>query len=374
MEAMARAQEVRFSARPQAAVVVPSCTLWRNASRATTWCAVLVMSLAGCNDGSPTGTEPTLPCPANPNDVMSLDRSPTWSPDSRTIAYRHGGGSIGVYLVDIIVAQPVRLMDGDRFEPTDLSWSPDGSRIAMLFEGEIQTIDVQGHTLRRWTSLSDQFPAWPTWSPDSRYIAFALLTRPIRGTALRILDTQDGSIRDPAHLLENELTPASPASWSPDGTTLVFSRARGQIVADRSASIIYELFSLRLANAEFHQLTNLGGSANNPQWSRYGQGIFFDFAPEACDPGYSLNRATWVMEPVGSTPRRWPVNFGNPRVQLSYPFALSPDGEHVAFVDADATGRFGVIHMMRFDGTGRTQLTFPPDSLLGHDKEVVVPW
>ena len=69
------------------------------------------------------------------------------------------------------------------------------------------------------------------------------------------------------------------------------------------------------------------------------------------------------MEPGGSNPRQWPVNFGDPRVQFSYPFALSPDGEHVALVGPDATGRYGVIHMMRLDGTGRKQLTFPPESL-----------
>jgi Tol biopolymer transport system component len=217
--------------------------------------------------------------------------------------------------------------------------------------------------MRCWTNISDQFSAWPTWSPDGRFLAFALLTRPIRGTALRILDTQDGTVRDPAPLLENWLTPASPARWSPDGTTVVFSRGRGQIAPDRSVAIVYELFLLRPGDGEFHQLTNLDGSANNPQWSPDGQRIFFDFAPEPCDPGHSLNRTTWVMVPDGSNPQQWPVNLGNPRVQFSYPFALSPDGAHVAFVGPDATGNYGVIHMMRLDGTGRKQLTFPPDSL-----------
>jgi Tol biopolymer transport system component len=63
---------------------------------------------------------------------MSLDLSPTWSPDGSTIAYRHSRGSIGLYLVDTTAAEPVKIMDGDWFEPVDLAWSPDGSRIAML--------------------------------------------------------------------------------------------------------------------------------------------------------------------------------------------------------------------------------------------------
>jgi len=264
-------------------------------------------------------------------------------------------------------------MDGDWLGPQDLAWSPDGTRIAMLHEGDIQTIDLPGNALRRWTDMSDQFPAWPTWSPDGRSLAFALLTRPIRGTAVRILDTQDGTVHDPAPLLGNNLAPASPARWSPDGTTVIFSQSRGRVAADGSVDIVYELFSLRPADAEFHQITNMGASANNPQWSSVGHQIFFDFAPEPCDPGYSTNRTTWVMEAGGSNPREWPVNFGNPRVQYSYPFQLSPDGEHVAFIGPDATRSYGVLHMMRLDGTGHKQLTFPLDPLRGEDIDLPEP-
>jgi len=67
------------------------------------------------------------------------------------------------------------------------------------------------------------------------------------------------------------------------------------------------------------------------------------------------------------------VNFGNPRVQYSYPLQLSPDGEHVAFVGPDATRRYGVINIMRLDGTGHKQLTFPLDPLLGESVGLRVP-
>src|SRR5262245_17231651 len=57
------------------------------------------------------------------------------------------------------------------------------------------------------------------------------------------------------------------------------------------------------------------------------------------------------------------VNLGKPAVRFSYPFQISPDGEHVVFVGPDATGKYGVIRMMKLDGTGHKQLTSPPDSL-----------
>lgn len=314
---------------------------------------------AGCEEPSLTGTPPVR-CPPNPPSVISIDMSPTWSPDGRTIAYRHGErGIIGLYLVDTTAAAPVKILDGDWFGPVELAWSPDGARIAMLFQWEIRTIDVNAHSLEQWTQIGDRYPRWPTWSPDNRYIAFALMSGgsiwyPDSLSRLRIIDTHDGNMR--AIVRDPDLAPMSPAHWSSDGTTLVFTLG----LSDTPGRDIYtEIFAIRADGTNLRRLTFLRGSADNPQWSADGRLIFFDFAPEQCPPGHSLNRSTWIMRPDGSGLREWPVNLGDPLVPFSYPFQLSPDGEHVAFVGADATGRYGVIHMMKLDGSGQKQLTFP---------------
>lgn len=324
-----------------------------------------LLGSAACDDSPPTGPQPVR-CTPNPIEVRAIHFAPTWSPDGSTVAYvgPDPGYGLGMYLVDTTATTPVKVMDGDFSGPLDLTWSPNGTHIAMWFQGEIQTLDVATHTLRQWTSLAGRYPNWPAWSPDSRYIGFTVgggsLDTPALLSALRILDTQDGSLR--ALVRDRHVSPACPARWSPDSAILVFSSGVSRGTATET---YWEIFSVRADGSDFRQVTFLNGSANNPQWSTDGQFVFFDFAPEKCPPGHSLNRKTWVMRSDGSDPRVWPVSFGNPSVQFSYPFALSPDGQHVAFVDADATGRFGVIHMMRLDGTGRKQLTFPPDSLSG---------
>ena len=50
--------------------------------------------------------------------------------------------------------------------------SPDGSRIAFEYKGDIYTVGVDGGTATRLTS-HPAYESNPVWSPDSRRIAFA---------------------------------------------------------------------------------------------------------------------------------------------------------------------------------------------------------
>ncbi len=54
----------------------------------------------------------------------------------------------------------------------DVKISPDGSRIAFCYKGDIYTVPAGGGNASRLT-LSDDYEANPVWSPDSRSIAFA---------------------------------------------------------------------------------------------------------------------------------------------------------------------------------------------------------
>lgn len=54
----------------------------------------------------------------------------------------------------------------------DVKISPDGSRIAFCYKGDIYTVPAGGGNASRLT-VSDDYEANPVWSPDSRSIAFA---------------------------------------------------------------------------------------------------------------------------------------------------------------------------------------------------------
>ena len=127
------------------------------------------------------------------DDVESI----VWAPDGRFLAYAFYGGP--VYRIPTEGGQRRRLARSSAAEP-DLAWSPDGRFIAYANEnsgsvrGDIQVMTARGFNERRLTKRF--FNSNPSWSADSRQVAFAFLTRlngPSR-SGIAVIDA-DGSDR-----------------------------------------------------------------------------------------------------------------------------------------------------------------------------------
>jgi dipeptidyl aminopeptidase/acylaminoacyl peptidase len=149
-----------------------------------------------------------------------------WSPDGRRLAFgvTSFGGTPrynGLHVVNLRTGRDRQLLKvGEHHEYNwgDISWSPDGRRLAYASDGTIALINADGSgqtVLRTGTTGHDHAPSW---SPDGKWIAFATRHDGEPSVyAIRI----DGSQR--RLLVQHGAAPA----WSPDGTRIAFRVPNG---------------------------------------------------------------------------------------------------------------------------------------------------
>ena len=180
------------------------------------------------------------------------------------------------------------------------------------------------------------------WSPTGSLIAFDADRGSRRGlSAIYVMDTNGRRLRritDPRPPL-SDYKPR----FSPDGTHLVFSRARG--TADHAPAA---LFTVRLDGTGLHQLTSYALRVDDSDWSPDGKRIVVEAYPNPNAYG-----DIYVVDATGGGP----VNLTrNPVGQSgSADPAWSPDGRTILFLDnrvVNGVGRTGLA-TMKLDGSDR---------------------
>jgi TolB protein len=150
--------------------------------------------------------------------LPSLD----WGPSGRRIVFAAlppgGDGATQLYLVNVRTGATKLLLReaiGKYSGADDPVWSPNGRWIAFVRQGrnvpdQIFLLSTATGRVRQLTHDATYISWKPTWSPDSRRIAFA---SPSRG-GIWVMNT-DGS--HPRHLASG-----NDPSWSPNGKWIVF--------------------------------------------------------------------------------------------------------------------------------------------------------
>jgi Tol biopolymer transport system component len=181
------------------------------------------------------------------------DEYPTWSPDSKKVAFAREstlefGPEDGIYVVGVDGQGLERI---SRVRTLSLAWSPSGSTIAYVRRSDqsIELLDVATRRARRLQArgLSPSYSV--EWSPRGQFLAVAT------EEALFIVPATGGKARKIVKRGAGYVT------WSPDGCCLAFSATRRGVRSPRA-----DLFVVSVRGGRARRLTSNRGDDFSPEW------------------------------------------------------------------------------------------------------------
>jgi Tol biopolymer transport system component len=281
-------------------------------------------------------------------DLAGVERSPTLSPDGKTVVYAKSvDGDTDLYLQRIGSRNAVRLTAGSPAADWQPAFSPDGERIAFRSErdgGGVFLMTASGESVTRLTDAGYS----PAWSPDGREIVVSPRVYGLPndvaggGAGLTIVNIATGEKRQ----LPSTLFVLQP-NWSPGGTRIACWTIKGG-----SGQRDITTFAADGSDAASGgvPVTNDPVLDWSPVWAPDGRAIYFSSLR-----GGTMNlwrvpidersgKVLGELEPV-TTPSTW-----------SGELAFSRDGTRLAYASLDYRS---TLYRVPFDAARET-ITGPP--------------
>jgi tricorn protease len=190
--------------------------------------------------------------PAEHGPVLNLtqssgvaERYPSWSPDGKTVAYwSDRSGEYELYVRPADGSGPERKLTsygpGFRYRPT---WSPDGKKLAFVDQAmAIRIVDAEtGRSTdvdrAHWWYEGNLEAFRPSWSADSRWLAYSRDLVDRGSQAIFLFDTRSGQVRQATSGYYNDALPV----FDPDGKYLYFlsNRTLRPVYSDIDDSWVY---------------------------------------------------------------------------------------------------------------------------------------
>lgn len=207
---------------------------------------------------------------ANPSRITvnrTINISPSWSPDGRSLAYTSYATKFpDIYLHNIFeVGRPIRPAGGtEAIQNAQAAWSPDGTRVAFASKRgsnfyNIYVVNRDGSNLRQLTS-GNQYDVAPAWSPSGNQIVF-VSDRPGKPQLYLIGADGTGLTRLPCQEAECDRP-----SWSGAVNRIAFTCGAGGG---------YDICTLDMGTRTVAKLTDGIGSNEQPSFASNGRHIVF---------------------------------------------------------------------------------------------------
>ncbi len=306
------------------------------------------------------------------------------SPDGKWVAYTVGYGDFKqdafinqIWLAQTDSGKTFQLTRGEK-SSTNPRWSPDGQWLAFLSnrledKNQIFLINPLGGEAQQLTKSETAIGNF-AWSEDSKTIAYAA-TEPTAQTAKDRKDYLDDYdvVREGynyVHLWTMDVAEAMKAplvgkqrtkkkdfsidsfSWSPDGSSIVFSAT---LNPDLIQGVTSDIYLLRLADDSVKKIVDLPGPDNGPRFSPDGKQIVFSSAMG--NKTFFASNARLAIVPVsGGTPKSLTDGFDE------NPGLLEWKADGIYFGGAQKAAS----HLFRVDpASGKIVRLSSPDNLMG---------
>ena len=185
----------------------------------------------------------------------------TWAPDStRLVCQVEVGYDAGLAVVDVATGTSRLLARRGQAA----RWSPDGRTVAYV-DGGLYVVPAEGGARRRLGRRRLDQSSPPSWSPDSRRLAYAASA----GSSYRVdLFTIRADGSGERRLVQN-IAALEPVSWSPQGSLIVFQKELPHYVIG--------IYTVRANGTGMRRVGGSPGreSSREPRWSADGTALLY---------------------------------------------------------------------------------------------------
>jgi dipeptidyl aminopeptidase/acylaminoacyl peptidase len=202
------------------------------------------------------------------------DASPRWSPDGTRLAFtsnRDTEKAAQLFVIPVEGGEAQRLTDL-RESVDEVAWSPDGTMIAFTSRVRVDSYDEEDDRRRE-----------PRHITRLRYRLDSVGWTFDRPRRLFVVPA-DGSA-GPKQLLSGDFEESGP-SWSPDSKQIAFASARHK---DWDIGLVGDIYVVGVKGGRAKRITKTADGCSSPSWSPDGKRIAFN-----CSPGNEGTRHTQI--------------------------------------------------------------------------------